>query len=209
LPPIWGLILAAAIFLLLGLVLARPWGERRPRSLARRANTLPEVQPYRQPARVEYVEGRPAWPVSVVHPSRFRGVEYDLAFELFRLPQGALIACLMRLYDIPESPYFLHRVFDLSFAPVREYLHALVDAGDWTLVLESKGSEPSVTRRMRLDDELLAKLLAHGEAFNARLAKVEGSKALEQFLSVFEPAAEKNGCEAGWKAVERWTEGRA
>jgi hypothetical protein len=200
------LIIIGAVFLALGGVLVFERGESVPRALTRRRSTLPEAQPFRQPAKVEYIDGRPAWPVGVVHPSRFRGADYDVQFCLFRLPQGSLIACLLRLYDIPESPYFLHRVFDVSFPPVREYLHALVDAGEWMLVLESKGSEATVTRRLKVEQEGLAKLLAQGEAFNSRLPRVEGAKALEQFLALFEPEAEKGGCEAGWRAVDRWVD---
>ena len=136
----------------------------------------------------------------------FRGVRYEVQFSFFRLPEGALIACLLKLYDIPESPYFLHRIFDVSFPPVRKYLGEVAKSGGWVLLLQSRGTEEDVTRGLDLETERLTIHLREADRYNSSLKEVKGLEALEQFLAVFEPEAEKGGCEEGWKAVRRWCE---
>ena len=73
---------------------------------------------------------------------------------------------------------------------------------------KSSGTEPSVVREIEVDVERLTRLLEGGRRHNEALADADGAKALDRFLLIFEPAAEKSGCEAGWKAVRDWSRKR-
>lgn len=157
-----------------------------------------------EPAAAEHVDGLPAWTVAVAHPERFRDAEYDAEFRLFRLPQGALVACLLALFDVPEAPYFLHRVFDPELAAVRRYLEDIARGDGWLLVLRSRGSEPGFTRKLLPDASDLQDCLDAAAEYNGSLARADGAEALRRFLAVYEPEAARAGCEAGWLAVETW-----
>lgn len=153
--------------------------------------------------KVHYIEGKPAWVIRVPQPGRFRDVERSLQFRLFYLPQGALVTCLLKLYDIPDQPYFIHRVFDISHDSVWEFLTQLTRSGTCTLDFESKGNEEGFIERIPVNTRRLSEMLQHGFAYNTGLSHLNGAEALERFLEVFEPWAQKHGCEAGWEEVER------
>jgi hypothetical protein len=75
---------------------------------------------------LHYDGDRPAWRICIEKPLSFAGVPYRIKCRLFRLPQGALFGLLLNLYDIPDQPYYVHRVFDLSDPAVVRYLSACI-----------------------------------------------------------------------------------
>lgn len=153
--------------------------------------------------KVHYIEGKPAWVIRVPQPGRFKGVERSLQFRLFYTPQGALIACLLKLYDIPDQPYFIHRVFDISHDSVWEFLTQLTRSGNCALDFESKGNEEGFIEKIPINARALSEMLQHGFAYNTGLKQLNGPESLDRFLEVFEPCAQKYGCEAGWEEVEK------
>jgi hypothetical protein len=149
---------------------------------------------------LHYEAGQPAWRISVVQPSRFREVDYELKIRLFLMRQGALFGVLLNLFDVPEQPYFVHRVMDLSDPKILAYLDACVRTGLLVAVFEPKGEDEGFRRELRLDAALWEKELRAGQAHNRRL-RTDGDKALAAFLDVFNPASMTKGVESAWDEV--------
>ncbi len=158
---------------------------------------------FRRPGRLYYYDDVPAWSIRVPQPSRFRNAAISLEFKTFLLPKGGLLACLLRLYDIPEQPFFVHRVFNPGDSSASDYLTRTLDAPLWVLELHGGGQDPDLTRLVRLDAKAfkrnLTKVLRHNKSLGKKLA---GAAALSGFLNIFDAAAKDGGWEAGWAAVQ-------
>lgn len=148
-------------------------------------------------------DGHPAWVAKVPDPTRFRDVEYQLQWRLFAMPQGALAAAWLRLYDIPDQPYFLHRILDLSDRAIQTHLEQLRDGSELLLVMQSPGEQGMMRRSLRVDSVEVGRVLSEGLSHNRSLAKVEGPAALKAFGEAFNPVSGKSGVAEGWAAVER------
>lgn len=151
---------------------------------------------------LHYQDGRPAWSLRTVQPSRFRDVPYEMHLRLFRMPQGALLGILLNLYDVPDQPYFIHRVLDLSDPSVSRYLSACVEHRGLLAVFEAVGEEAGFQREIEIDPELLASALREGAEHNASI-QADGEQALESFLNVFNPVSRERGVEPAWEEVLR------
>jgi hypothetical protein len=144
----------------------------------------------------------PAWRISVVQPSRFSEVRYELSCRLFRLPQGALFGVLLNLYDVPDQPYFLHRVMDLSDPEVVRYLEACVRAGSITALFEPKGEDRGFQRPLSFQSPAWRRALEGGQRHNKGL-RVNGDQSLALFLEIFNAVSREKGVEPAWDEVER------
>jgi hypothetical protein len=151
---------------------------------------------------LQFDEGRPAWKISAVQPSRFRDVNYEVTVRVFRLPQGALLGVLLNLYDVPDQPYFLHRVMDLSDPTVERYVLAAIEHGRLVAVFEPKGEDEGFRREFSLEPRRWEQCLREGREHN-RSVQVDGGRALERFLEVFNPASREKGVERAWDDVQQ------
>lgn len=150
------------------------------------------------------VGGKSAWRIRVPQPERFRGVRHDLRFRLFRVRGGKLIGCWLRLFDIPDQPYFVHRVLDLADPAVSEYMDRALRQGAMVLVFESRGTEAGFSREIPVPAAELGAAL-RGAARAGKPAEEEGGSAgVEEFMAVFNPALrELRDVGKAWDAVER------
>lgn len=151
---------------------------------------------------IDYKNGLPAWRLKIVQPERFRAVEVRLATRAFKMPQGALLGVLLKLYDVPDQPYFAHRIMDLSDERVARHARLCADEGRILLVFERVAQQAGFDRTLELDRDRWRSILEEGSRHNAAVA-VDPDEALEAFLAVFEPASRAGGIEAGWAAVDR------
>jgi len=151
---------------------------------------------------LEYKDGLPAWRIRVVQPDRFRGVRYVLQTRLFRLPEGALLAVLLKLYDVPEQPYFVHRVMDLTDPEVVRYVEATWRAGRVLAILDSAGQQEGFQRGLELDGDHWRRCFEEGLAHNGRIQS-NGEASLDSFLKVFRPTSQEKGVESAWDEVDK------
>ena len=155
-----------------------------------------------EPGRLYYYDDVPAWGIRVPQPSRFRDAGITLEFRTFLLPKGGLLACILRLYDIPDQPFYVHRVFDPSDSSVSDYLRRSRDIPLWVLELSGGGEDPDLLRLVRLKakdfNRNLTRILRHNKNLGKALS---GPRALKEFLKAFDAAAKDGGWEAGWDAV--------
>jgi hypothetical protein len=151
---------------------------------------------------LDYKEGRPAWCLRLVQPQRFQNVEYSLQARLFLMPKGALIGILLKFYDEPAQPYFIHRVMDLTDPAVIRHVKACAEAKEIVAALETVGEQPGFDRTLKLDAAQWGACLRDGEAYNRSIPS-DGEKALDQFLEVFRPISETKGVDAAWDEVDR------
>lgn len=162
---------------------------------------MPEIT---RPGTLYYYDGLPAWTVRVPQPSRFRHAPYTLEFRAFKLAQGALLAGIYRLYDIPDQPFYVHRVFDLSDEEVTRYLQESEKSGFWVVEFVGGGEDKDCFRIASLKScgfyEGFQDCLEHNKDLGQDLS---GPAALQRFLDIFEPASQSSGWEAGWDAVEK------
>lgn len=149
-----------------------------------------------------YYDNKPAWRISVPHPARFRGVKYRIRFQLFALPQGVLLGWWLRLYDVPDQPYFVHRVVDLSDQVVRDYMERLAHGKSIVLVFETNGSEPGFAEALSVEATGVEDLLADGTRRLGAMRDQDGRAALDAFMSIFNEALPARGdVGAAWEAV--------
>ncbi len=163
---------------------------------------LTKAAPVR-PARtitLDYDNDRPAWRLRTVQPSRFRNVRYKVQTRLFLMPEGALIGILFNLYDIPNQPYFIHRIMDLSDLEVEHYINSCVHHGRIVTVFESKGEEIGFRRDIELDAEKWRQCLQEGLAHNSSI-DTDGDRALEIFLEAFHRISRERGVEPAWDEI--------
>ncbi|MBI4678761.1 MAG: hypothetical protein HY748_14370 [Elusimicrobia bacterium] len=150
--------------------------------------------------RLAVIDGMPAWAVRVVQPDRFSEVRCILEPRVFKLPQGALFAVNLQLFDVPEQPYFIHRVLDLSDPEVVAHLDLCGRTGRLVIAFDTVGQAVGYNRTLELDGGRWQLLLKEGQAFNATV-QVQGQASLDAFLEVFLPVSRERGVKAGWGAV--------
>lgn len=175
----------------------------RPREAPRGLKLKSDRKESRSPTiSLHYEGGRPAWRITVVQPSRFKEVNYELRARLFRMPQGSLLGVLLNLYDVPDQPYFIHRVMDLSDKEVSKYVRGCVKEGNLVAVFEPKGEDDGFERELTVDIRAWETCLRQGQAHN-RKVDVDGAKALDAFLEVFNAVSREKGVEPAWEEVDR------
>jgi hypothetical protein len=150
--------------------------------------------------RLAVIDGLPAWQVRVVQPDRFREVRCTLDLRLFKMPQGGLFAVLLQLYDVPNQPYFIHRVLDLSDPEVIRHLDLCCKNGRLVIAFDTVGQGAGYNRPLPLDGGRWQLLLKEGLAYNATV-EVRGQAALDAFLQVFMPVSRERGVRPAWEAV--------
>ncbi|MBI3297935.1 MAG: hypothetical protein HYZ75_07220 [Elusimicrobia bacterium] len=151
-----------------------------------------------------YYDEKPAWRILVPHPARFKRVQYRIRFQLFVLPQGVLLGWWLRLYDVPDQPYFVHRVVDLGDSVVWDYMRRLSAKKVIVLVFESTGTEPGFAEELSVEGTDLDTLLREGEKRLQALSgqRQDGRAALDVFMGIFNEALPTRGdVGAAWKAV--------
>lgn len=145
----------------------------------------------------------PAWRITVPQPTRFKGVRYDIWFQLFTLPNGTLIGCWLRLYDVPDQPYFVHRVLDLGDEVVQQYMDRLRKARKMVLLFESTGElDEGFAQEVEINGPELNKTLREGLERVDALGAVDEEAALDDFMEVFNAALRERGdVGQAWEAV--------
>lgn len=156
------------------------------------------------PVKLDYYDGAPAWRIVAPNPARFRGVDYELEFKLFKFPRGALLAAWLRLFDVPERPYFLHRVLDLGDSETFGYMQRLRDAGKIVLLFESKGEQGDFAIELPVSGQALGAALDAGKGHIRSRRDPDGPATLSAFLAIFDPVLRERGdIQRAWVAVER------
>jgi hypothetical protein len=146
---------------------------------------------------LDYFEGRAAWKLDLEKPESFRSVELRFRIRLFRPPRGALMSSWLRLYDLPDQPYSVHRVLDLSDGACRRWLEAAAREQVIELML------PGYVRTLSIEEFCIAELVELGQIHIAQQTAPDGDKALETFLEIFREAMkERHDVERAWKAVD-------
>jgi len=155
------------------------------------------------PVDIHYYDDEPAWKVVAADPSRFRGVNYDLEIKLFRMPTGGVVALWLRLYDVPDQPFFLHRVLDPTDETIGPYLRAIKKAGKIVVMFESPGEQEGFAVELPVNPEGVKEVLEGAQSHNEQLGDgAIGDKAVEDFLQVFNPSLkEDKSVEAAWEKV--------
>ena len=145
----------------------------------------------------------PAWRITVPQPQRFRGVKYDIWFQLFTLPSGTLVGCWLRLYDVPDQPYFVHRVLDLGDEVVQQYMERLRKSSKMVLVFESTGEiDEGFAQEVEISGKDLSKTLSEGLERVEALGEVDEEAALDDFMELFNTALKDRGdVGQAWEAV--------
>ncbi|MFH2201623.1 MAG: hypothetical protein ABIJ96_00765 [Elusimicrobiota bacterium] len=154
---------------------------------------------------IHYYDDAPAWKILASDPARFKGVNYDLEIKLFRLPEGGLVGVWLRLYDVPDQPFFLHRVLDPSDATIGAYLDALGKTGKLMLIFESPGEQEGFVVELPVDSRGLREVLAGARSHNEALGETaHGENAVAEFLKIFSPALkEEKSVAAAWERVRQ------
>ncbi len=152
---------------------------------------------------IHYYGDEPAWKIVAADPSRFRGVNYDLEIKLFRMPTGGLVALWLRLYDVPDQPFFLHRVLDPTDEIIAPYLRAVKKAGKIVVMFESPGEQEGFAVELPVNPEGMEEVLGGALSHNEQIGdEANGEKAVEDFLQVFNPALkEEKSVESAWEKV--------
>ena len=101
---------------------------------------------FTRPGKLYLYDGFPAWKIRVPQPSRFREVRHTLEFRPFHLPTAGILACVLRLFDIPEQPFFVHRAFDSADPQVAEYLEQSRTSLLWVVELRGSGEDQGCVR---------------------------------------------------------------
>lgn len=157
---------------------------------------------FTRPGKLYLYDGFPAWKIRVPQPSRFREVRNTLEFRPFYLPTAGILACVLRLFDIPEQPFFVHRAFDSADPQVADYLEQSRQSLLWVVELRGSGEDQGCVRLLPLKETGFSGGLESVAGHNRSLGgKLDGGAALRAFLEVFEPTSKEGGWEAGWEAV--------
>jgi hypothetical protein len=146
---------------------------------------------------LEYFEGRAAWKLDLEQPESFRSVELRLRVRLFRPRHGAVFASWLRLYDLPDRPYSIHRVLDISDSACQRWLGAAAREGAIELLL------PGYRRTLSVEEFHIAELVELAQIHIGQQKAPDGDAALQSFLGVFNAAQkERYDVERAWKRVE-------
>jgi hypothetical protein len=146
---------------------------------------------------LDYFEGRAAWKLDLEKPESFRSVELRFRIRLFRPARGALISTWLRLYDLPDQPYSVHRVLDLSDGACQRWLDAAAREHVIELML------PGYERTLSVEEFCIAELVELGQIHIAQQTAPDGNKALDIFLEVFREAMDqRHDVARAWKAVD-------
>lgn len=151
---------------------------------------------------LDYRDGDPAWCLRMVQPERFKEVDYKLIVRTFLMPKGGLIGVLLKLFDDPDQPYFVHRVMDLADPNVVKHVEACADAGKIVAVFEPVGQSPGFSRPLELDGGEWGRCLQEGLDHNKAVG-ADGDIALDSFLNIFRPVSETRGVEEAWEELDK------
>jgi hypothetical protein len=145
------------------------------------------------PITLDYFEGRPAWKMDLEQPEDFRDVELRFRVRLFRLPTGVMLSTWLRLYDLPDRPYSVHRVLDASDGACRRWL----DAAARTQVIELMFTR--FRRTLSVEDMAIGELCELGQIHLSGLKAPDSQAALNQFLDVFNASMKER-----WDVARAW-----
>jgi hypothetical protein len=91
---------------------------------------------------------------------------------------------------------------DLSDPTVERYVLAAIEHGRLVAVFEPKGEDEGFRREFSLEPRRWEQCLREGREHN-RSVQVDGGRALERFLEVFNPASREKGVERAWDDVQQ------
>ena len=89
---------------------------------------------------IQIEDGIPVWVVRVVNARRFRGVQGVIKARVVKMREGAVLLTNLDLYDIPDQPYFIHRVLDLGEATCAAWARALARERSMIVEVHCKGT---------------------------------------------------------------------
>ena len=162
------------------------------------------ISPSRRTVELHYVDDKPAWRVFVQNPQQFRNVESRIAFSLFKLRTGALLAYWLRLYDLPDQPYFVHRVLDISSEEALCFLQRMAAVNCLLVILATKGGDATVTTELPFEGTRVSALIEEGLAHNRGVAQLDGDRALLEFMAAFNESMRQDfDVGHAWQVIRR------
>ena len=142
-----------------------------------------------------------------------------ITFRPFLLPQGGLLACLIRFHDDPDEPSIVHRVFDLEDDDEEAFLAASEHHLRWRLELlpgtnanagqgrsgqGGRGGRTKVILEVSLEGagvmEAFEAVIGHNGKLGARL---DTAAALEFVLSKLSGVSDHHGLDTAWATIEK------
>lgn len=155
--------------------------------------------------------GIPVWRLRVANPDSL--LDGDAVFRAFLLPEGALLACLVRFESVVDRTVLVHRVFDVTDTTVESYMACSEHHLRWRIEMyDAKqvgnaelvpAREPDAVREVNLKDSGLMAAFEQVLAHNAALGVHADVGSAYAFLtSTFREYAEAYGIEAAWSALE-------
>ena len=155
--------------------------------------------------------GIPVWRLKVANPDSL--LDGEAVFRAFLLPEGALLACLVRFESVVDRTVLVHRVFDVSDPSVETYMAGSEHHLRWRIEMydaKQVGStdlvparEPDAVREVDLKDSGLMAAFEQVLAHNAALGVHADIGSAYAFLTAtFREYTASYGIEAAWSALE-------
>lgn len=153
---------------------------------------------------IEFQEDTALWRIDVEAPNSFRDVPIKLETAVFTMPTGALIGLWLRLYDIPERPYFVHRILCFEDPVSSKWLRAIAATGVLIVRLTTTMRDSTLLLRPPVDSGRLSSLLELSDEHNRRLDCLDSTAALDQFNDVFDESLRSHfNVGKAWLAVHQ------
>lgn len=155
--------------------------------------------------------GIPVWRLRVANPDSL--LDGEAVFRAFLLPEGALLACLVRFESVVDRTVLVHRVFDVTDTTVETYMACSEHHLRWRIEMyDAKqvgntelvpSRDPDAVREVNLKDSGLMAAFEQVLAHNAALGVHADVGSAYAFLTAtFRDYAEAYGIEAAWSALE-------
>ncbi len=155
--------------------------------------------------------GLPVWRIKVADPESL--LDGEAVFRAFLLPEGALLACLVRFESVVDRTVLVHRIFDVSDPSVETYMAGSEHHLRWRIEMYdarqvgntelAPARAPDAVREVDLKDSGLMTAFEQVLAYNAALgAHADIGSAYAFLTATFRDYAASYGIEATWSALE-------
>lgn len=153
-----------------------------------------------------YFDNVPAWNAQVDDLESCADAEKSIWFQLFKFPEGALLAFLLEIRDRPDSSYYIHRSFDLSMENNLSYLRAVCDAGKMIVSIYSDNPENTRTSPVLFSKELRV-AVEDGANYIRGLVNGSGDAAQQKFANIMDPYFRTHHYIDGWTEAQKYCAG--
>jgi hypothetical protein len=157
----------------------------------------------KRPLVFTWADGKPICRVAVPTLDGTAGLACDLQVKSFGLPTAPVLAFWLGLSAEAGPLGFVDHVFDLSASADIDFLQAVRAAGALVVVLAAPDGRTSEWN-VGIHSEVLESHLGSCARYLSALERVDGPRAVSDFMAVYAPAMrERNDVAAAWAAVEQ------